>query len=191
MNDLVLTNMPVLSKWASVGSVALGPQGEARNFAPVEKTPGTTRVVDLDTKPVTSLNVIGVPQKSYESPMTRSAYASDVNANSVPMQIWEGTVVEVDRESDTMQVLLDAKMGQSPQHTAEIELRWVDDQDQELVRPGAVFYLTLFMRTKPSVENAQELRFRRRPTWTSSQIEQIERDAAELQLKIQTAPLAQ
>lgn len=115
----------------------------------------------------------------------------DIIANSTPLQIWEGAVVTVDRTAGTMQVLLDAKMGQMPQHTGEIDLEWVDDQDQDLVCPGAVFYLTLFKRAKPSVENAQELRFRRRPAWSASQIEQVERDAAMLRSKMKARPIAE
>ena len=66
----------------------------------------------------------------------------------MPLQIWEGTVLDINRAAGVMQVLLDAKIGQMPRHTGEIDLEWVDDQDQDLVRPGAVFYLTLFKRTK-------------------------------------------
>jgi hypothetical protein len=54
-----------------------------------------------------------------------------------------------------------------------------------------VFYLTLFKRTKPSVENAQELRFRRRPAWSTSQVEQIERDATMLRSKMKARPVAE
>jgi hypothetical protein len=71
----------------------------------------------------------------------------------------------------------------------EIDLEWVAEQDQDLVRPGAVFYLTLFKRTKRgSVENAQELRFRRRPAWSSGQLKQIEQDAARLLAKMKPLP---
>jgi len=88
-----------------------------------------------------------------------------------------------------MQVLLDAKIGQMPPHTGEVELEWVSDQDQDLVRPGAVFYLTLFKRTKRgSIENAQELRFRRRPSWSAAQLKQIEADAAMLLSKMKALP---
>ncbi len=88
-----------------------------------------------------------------------------------------------------MQVLLDAKIGQMPRHTGEIDLEWVSEQDQDLVRPGAVFYLTLFKRTKHgSIENSQELRFRRRPSWTVAQLKQIEEDAATLLSKMKTLP---
>lgn len=69
--------------------------------------------------------------------------AREVSADSTPLQIWEGTVLSVDHTAGTMQVLLDAKTGQMPRHTGEISLDDVSAQDQDLVCPGAVFYLTL------------------------------------------------
>lgn len=162
-----------------------------RKFAPVERVRATTRPSDLEWRSGTAPGIAETPQRTFEPPLARKTLPTDISANSTPLQIWEGTVVEVDRVSGIMQVLLDAKIGQIPQHTAEIDLEWVDDQDQDLVRPGAVFYLTLFKRIKPSVENAQELRFRRRPAWSASQIEQIERDAAMLGSKIKARPIAE
>jgi len=98
-------------------------------------------------------------------------------------------VVEVDNPARVMRVSLEAKMEPIPRHMAEIDLEWVTEQDQDLVRPGAVFYLTLFKRTKRgSVENAQELRFRRRPAWSSGQLQQIEHDAAMLLAKMKPLP---
>ena len=160
-------------------------------LAPVERIRGTTRPIDLKLLGGTVPDRVDAPQKTFEPPLAPKTLPSYASANSTPLQIWEGTVVDVDRAAGTMQVLLDAKIGQMPQHTGEIDLEWVDDQDQDLVRPGAVFYLMLFKRTKPSVENAQELRFRRRPAWSASQIEQIERDAAMLRSKMKARPVAE
>jgi hypothetical protein len=71
----------------------------------------------------------------------------------------------------------------------EIDLEWVAEQDQDLVRPGAVFYLTLFKRTtRGSVENAQELRFRRRPAWSTAQLRRVEQEAAMLLSKMKPLP---
>ena len=91
-----------------------------------------------------------------------------------------------------MTVFLDAKMGQIARHTGEIDLEWVSEQDADLVRPGAVFYLTLFKRTsRGSIQNAQELRFRRRPSWSAAQMRQLERDAAMIRSKMKEAPFAE
>ena len=108
-----------------------------------------------------------------------------LKADAIPIQIWEGTVIEVYQADETMQVELNAKLGQIPRHMAEIDLQWVADQDRELLHPGAVFYLTLFKRTRRgSIENAQKLRFRRRPSWSAIQIEKIHEDAAMLLSKM-------
>lgn len=68
----------------------------------------------------------------------------------------------------TMRALLQAKMGGVPDHFAEIGLEWVSEQDLNLVRPGAVFYLSLYKarRRGGTIVNSQELRFRRLPAWT-------------------------
>lgn len=109
------------------------------------------------------------------------------------IQIWEGTIDEVDHSNEVMRVHLSSKTGAVDDHTAEIELKWVADQDRELLSPGAVFYLTLFQRVKPSgtIENSQEIRFRRRPNWSSSQIESIARRASSLSTKFKSRPLAE
>jgi hypothetical protein len=130
-------------------------------------------------------------RRAFEPPPAKQLVAGDVRANSSPLQVWEGTVVEVDRAAGVMQVLLDDKIGNTPRHTGEIDLEWVDEQDLDLLRPGAVFYLTLFKRTKPSVENAQELRFRRRPSWSAAQLQQIEQDAETLLSKMKPLPVAE
>ena len=130
--------------------------------------------------------------KRFTPPRVRDVVPRDeIGTNSTPLQIWEGTVLDVDNGAGVMHVLLNAKMSAMPRHTADIELEWVSDQDRDLVSPGAVFYLTLFKRTKPSVENAQELRFRRRPAWLQTQIRKVERDATVLATKFKLLPKAE
>lgn len=163
---------------------------ENRIFRPVERHAGSTRAIDLEQPSGTTQSKAEGLQRKYYPPQVRMDSSVGINANSVPLEIWEGTVLEIDADAGTMQVLLDAKMGQMPRHTGEIELEWVDEQDRDLVVPGAVFYLTLFKRSKPSVENAQELRFRRRPSWTASQLRQIEADATEFLSKMRPLPSA-
>lgn len=128
-------------------------------------------------------------QQSFTAPIVITAGMREVSADSTPLQVWEGTVIDVDRVNGVMQVNLDAKLGQLPRHTGEINLEWVSEQDLDLVHPGAVFYLTLFKRTKRgSVENSQELRFRRRPSWSAAQLKQIDEDAALLLSKMKALP---
>ena len=91
-----------------------------------------------------------------------------------PIQLWEGEVLEVDYKASVMSVLLSAKMGSLTDHTAEIGLEWVHEQDKDLVIPGGVFYWTIFKETtRGSIRNAEELRFRRLPSWTKEQVRRI------------------
>ena len=88
-----------------------------------------------------------------------------------------------------MQVRLEAKNSNLEAHTAKISFDYIADQDSDLVKPGAVFYLTLFNQTvRGTVRNSQELRFRRRPDWSKQQIETIESDAKSLSGKITARP---
>ena len=122
----------------------------------------------------------------YEAPAPRAELQREATINATPLEVWQGVVKEIDRENGVMKVNLDALMSKVPRHTAEIELEWVAEQDEDLVKPGAVFYLTLFKRTKPSVENAQELRFRRRPAWTQEELRQVEVDAELIRSKMKS-----
>jgi hypothetical protein len=112
----------------------------------------------------------------------------DIDVQTVPIQVWEGRVISVDEESQSMEVFLSAKLGGYDAHTGEIDLQWVSEQDKDLVTPGAVFYLTLFKRSKRgTVENSQELRFRRQPNWSKYQLKRIE-DSADAMLKKMGTP---
>lgn len=116
-------------------------------------------------------------------------YRTDEETKTVPIQLWEGKVLDVRRDSGTMDVYLLAKIGNFPDHTGEIGLEWVHSQDVDLVRPGAIFYLSLYKETKRgSISNSQELRFRRLPSWSRSQIERVKLEAARLLDRIQEKP---
>lgn len=116
--------------------------------------------------------------------------SADIDATVI--QLWEGRVLEVDLQNELMQVLLTAKIGQIPEHSAEIELQWVSEQDRDLVVAGAVFYLTLYKQTRRgSIKNSQELRFRRRPAWSKQQVQKIYTDADLILAKMQSRPIAE
>lgn len=117
-------------------------------------------------------------------------HSADIDATVI--QLWEGRVLEVDLQNELMQVLLTAKIGQIPEHSAEIELQWVSEQDRDLVVAGAVFYLTLYKQTRRgSIKNSQELRFRRRPAWTKQQVQKIYSDADLILAKMQSRPIVE
>ena len=131
-------------------------------------------------------------EKAFLAPLPVKSVETQVGTDASVIQIWEGRVLSVDLQSEVMSVLLSARIGQVADHTAEIDLQWVADQDRDLVQPGAVFYLTLFKRLRRgSVENAQELRFRRRPAWSRQQIQRIQADAAMIRSKMKARPIAE
>ena len=166
-------------------------QGRAENLKPLMLQVSRTTVDrNYDLPEGTGLARSGASQQTFAAPIADASVLREVRADSTPLQIWEGTVVTVDQAAGVMQVLLEAKIGRMPRHTGEIDLDSVSPQDQDLVRPGAVFYLTLYKRTIPSVENIQELRFRRRPSWSAAQLTQIERDASMFLSKMKELPTA-
>lgn len=120
------------------------------------------------------------------------AAGADLQVYASPLQIWEGTVLHVNEEERSMEVSLSAQMTPLPEHTAEIDLEWVSPQDLDLVKPGAVFYLTLFKRTKRgSIENSQELRFRRVPNWTRRQLQEVRSEVETLRTKFKVGRVAE
>jgi hypothetical protein len=128
--------------------------------------------------------------RQYAAPFVHPI-VSKVDLSSSPIEIWEGTITDVDAQAGTIGAVLVAKLMSGDPHVAQIDMQWISDQDIDLVRPGAVFYLTLYRRNRGGIENAQELRFRRRPNWSLAQITQVEKDAADLLAKGKVLPLAQ
>lgn len=125
-----------------------------------ETTGGAT-----DSRPLTTVQ----SRHHIEAPRTLGSLVRfDAGEDGTVIQIWEGTVLEVDEAEQRMKALLQAKRGGVADHVGDIDFEWVSDQDRDLVRPGAVFYLTLYKRRKRggTIVNAEELRFRRLPSWT-------------------------
>ena len=166
-------------------------QGQIEALGPILVQLGnTTADWTSDAVDGTAFARSGAPRKTFAAPIADASLMRSVRQDSTPIEVWEGTVIEVNPAEGVMQVQLEAKIGQMPRHTAEIELNSVSPQDHDLVRPGAVFYLTVYKRTVPSVENIQELRFRRRPSWSTAQLKQIERDASMFLSKLRALPAA-
>jgi len=120
---------------------------------------------------------------------------SDVpTEDAAVLQIWEGTVLDVDFDQEVLRALLHPKgRGDIDDHVGDIHFVWVMEQDRDLLKPGAVFYLTLYKSRKPggTIVNAQELRFRRLPAWTSRQISKANELADAMLPKIQSRPIAE
>ena len=65
-------------------------------------------------------------------------------------------------------------------------------QDRELVGTRRrLLFENLFKRTRRgSVQNSQELRFRRRPSWSSVQLQRVRADAEMIRSKMKSPPSA-
>ncbi|RZM21187.1 MAG: hypothetical protein EOO88_34040 [Pedobacter sp.] len=106
-------------------------------------------------------------------------------------QIWEGTVLSVNMAERTMFVKLHDRGNILEDHSAEISLEWVVDQDLDLVSPGAVFYWTIYKEIKrSSISNSEEIRFRRLPNWTKRQIDEVYKEAEMLRAKFRPGRVA-
>lgn len=115
----------------------------------------------------------------------------DAGVLAAVIQIWEGVVTYVDDVSKVMTVKLTDRQGLVPEHTADVGLDWVVEQDLDLVRPGAVFYWTIYKETKKStIKHSQEIRFRRLPDWTEKQISSIKENGLALMKKFSSGTLA-
>ena len=94
------------------------------------------------------------------------------------LQQWEGTVIKVDDES-IMVKLIDLIDIKHPEENASISLAEVAPSDLPLVQPGAVFYLSISYICEPSGQKllSSEIRFRRLPSWTKREIENVKINA--------------
>jgi len=147
-----------------------------------DATKASTTIVDSDAKSFVSPSVLR---------RLPSDHGSQIDA-AVP-DVWEGTVLDVDQENALMRVQLRSTRGIAEDHVGEIALSDVVPQDRDLIAPGAVFYLTvsrLRMRGGSFI-NADELRFRRLPAWTTEQLASARQLAQQLSGKIRAKPLAE
>ncbi len=126
--------------------------------------------------------IVAVPEIDYRT-------ATDASI----VRIWEGVVLDFDEKLETLHVQLHAMSDDVPDHVGEISLDLVSEQDRELVKAGAVFYLTIFnqRRAGGTIVNSQELQFRRRPAWTRQQVQTIKATAESLLKKMHVRPAAE
>jgi hypothetical protein len=140
-----------------------------------------TASIDASTKPEelarSPKRLIGSGTTPISSSPEAALPTADVpvhESTSTPIEIWEGKVLSVDGVGQSMYVSLSSKMGKYADHSAKIDFEWISEQDKSLVRPGAIFYWILYKETRHgSIRNSQELRFRRFPTWSRTQIKRM------------------
>ena len=139
-----------------------------RRAIPARSVPSASGDAVLNKPVLESLKAVAVAQPVEE-------------VRAAPIEVWEGEVKSIDVAAQTMHVYLRSKLGHSPDHAGEIAMEWVASQDSDLVRPGAVFYWTLYKETRRgSIKNSQELRFRRLPNWSRAQLRRIRTESTKL-----------
>jgi hypothetical protein len=97
----------------------------------------------------------------------------------VVLQDWEGVVEDV-RNDDFFARLRDRTSGSNfDAEAAEIPISEVDADDLPLLKPGAIFYLTIYRRILESGrhERATRMFFRRLPAWTPSMLQSVKERA--------------
>lgn len=112
--------------------------------------------------------------------------------DSVPVEIWEGRVEEIRKDEGVFEAVLVSKLGGQADHVAEIEISEISDQDINLLRLGGIFYLSIFKTVNhgSTIFSSQELRFRRLPTWTKSQVNMIRTKSKLIREKFRPTPVA-
>jgi hypothetical protein len=172
------------------------PQGELEFISPIVKlkpySPEQGNASGVNTAAVEAEDAVADVVVPVLPSLLRSSRSSPHDDAAV-LQIWEGTVLDVDMKHQLMRAQLRAKQpGQMEDHVGDIHFEWVTEQDLQLIRPGAVFYLTLYKTRRPggTLVNSQELRFRRLPAWTQSQLAQVDAMAEAMMKKIKARPVA-
>lgn len=167
-------------------------QGRVDLVAPVIRVALASTNSSLGSARPSTTNLSVAPAPEYLVAPALPATSEGPAADAAVIQVWEGTVLGVDSDGQLMEARLHAKIGNIEDHTGSIELDYVADQDKDLVSPGAVFYLTLYRKRKRggTIENSQELRFRRRPSWSNQQLVAIGTTADRLLAKLKASPVA-
>ena len=97
--------------------------------------------------------------------------------NFVSLQKWEGTVIEVMKDSFIAR--LQDLTQEGPDEEAEFSIEEVSEDDKHLVEPGAIFYWNIGYHDSRSGQRRRSsiIRFRRLPAWTKEDIETAKREA--------------
>ena len=90
------------------------------------------------------------------------------------LQDWEGVVEEVLGDSFVARLRDRSDTSEFDKELAEIPLDDVTPDERPLLKPGAIFYLTIYRRVFPRHERATRLVFRRLPAWTDSMLKSVE-----------------
>jgi hypothetical protein len=156
-----------------------GPPSQQCFVDPTSLPSSKTRSLDPNLVQADTTAFLGnsLPQEEPVSPVVFLRRAPLVQNRFIPLQKWEGTVLQVLKESFFAR-LVDLTSGGMDEE-AEFPLEEVSDADRSLVEPGAVFYWNIGyvdslsgQRTRASV-----IRLRRLPVWGAEELERAKQKA--------------
>lgn len=179
MNNVSDTDQMLLSETGTTR-----PQ-DARLFLPRRDLKDVPLLTQPNLEPQTQTNPTGHREDSASRTPSREAEyvvpprSLPDRTFSVVLQKWEGFVLEIGKETFTAR--LAPLVGDGGDQIAEIYRDEIDDQDQQLLEPGAVFYWSIGYLDKPSGRQRFSLiRLRRLPIWSATELRAAEKKAAEL-----------
>lgn len=153
--DLTLRDATVRATVLDVGEVAQNPTAAGTN----------------ELRRISSM----IPAIPRSSPRVRDAF--------IPLQEWEGLVLEVRADGGFVARLTDvAAQGQSVEEEAEFPATEINDDDRPLVVAGAIFRWTVgFLRSSAGTrKRTSQVVFRRLPQWTKNDLARADKQADEL-----------
>lgn len=118
--------------------------------------------------------------QNYFEPVFLPERTSVAQPRFIPLQKWEGTVIEV--SGDTFFAHLVDQSNVGPDEEAEFSLEEVTPEDKDLLEPGAVFYWNIGYLVGVSGQRTRcsDIRFRRLPVWRADELEQAKLEAKKL-----------
>lgn len=164
-------NPSFIEDYGIVGTVALPPDPKLQ-YESLEQTLETSMSEGLSN----------APEKPPDSRIVPMPLVSPPDYRFQLLQQWEGLVSSVS-DRDFTAVLRDLSNPSQPDEEATFSLEETSEQDKGLVVPGAIFYWVIGYRTSASGQKTRssDLRFRRLPVWTRSEINRLAKKAAEFE----------
>jgi hypothetical protein len=166
-----VTAMPLVDS-ETTGELISGSSAEVSSATEgsAEEVPGG-EVIPFGVKFAVRRPLLFPPEQTLERPENFSV-----------LQDWEGVVETVDAETFTARLRDRTNNESYAAEKAELPISDISDDDLELLRPGAIFYLTIGRLTRPNgrQDRLGRLVFRRLPGWTESTLRRAEQRAERL-----------
>ena len=109
----------------------------------------------------------------------------DPKDNFILLNKWEGYVISSDPE-ECRAVIKDLTSPDRADEEIVFSLEEIQEEDLELVKPGAIFYLYIgyYINASGTRMTSHVIKFRRLPQWSKSELRKIEQDTREIADKL-------